>query len=436
MTNGRLPRDASILVVGGGPAGASTAWHCAMAGHQVVLVDRAQFPRAKPCAEYVSPESSRILDRMGALKAIESHAALLTGMSVHPPSGRCIRGEFLASHGFRGFRDAGFGIRREILDTHLVERARIAGVQVIENAKVESLVRNGSGRVVGAHVRTVNGVTLVNTDVIVGADGLRSVVAKRLGLAHRARWPNRMAFVAHYTGMPDVTSIGEMHVTANGYVGVANVGSGITNIAIVVPADRARNASGNAEYFFTEWLRQSPIASRIAEAQQVTSVRVTGPFASHARRAGVAGALLVGDAADFFDPFTGEGIYSALKGGELIAPFVSQMLESSKPASSLRVRDVVSAYQSARQRSFGGKWRIERLIGRAVSSARFMNLAARVISSDRQFSDLLIGVTGDFVPPSALLNPRTLLRLSSRVCQRTFQHILGVPYESDHVYRP
>ncbi|MCC6429361.1 MAG: FAD-dependent oxidoreductase, partial [Gemmatimonadaceae bacterium] len=71
------PRSAQVIIVGGGPAGAATAWYCARAGLDVVLLDRAHFPRAKPCAEYVSPEGARILAEMGALDALESRASAL-----------------------------------------------------------------------------------------------------------------------------------------------------------------------------------------------------------------------------------------------------------------------------------------------------------------------------------------------------------------------
>src|SRR5687768_1285172 len=100
------PDSTQVLVVGGGPAGASSAWHLAKAGLEVTLVDRAHFPRSKPCAEYISPEGARILDAMGALDALEArHSSALTGMEVHAPSGDVIHGEFVAQHGFRGFRD-------------------------------------------------------------------------------------------------------------------------------------------------------------------------------------------------------------------------------------------------------------------------------------------------------------------------------------------
>ena len=90
----------------------------------------------------------------------------------------------------------------------------------------------------------------------------------------------------------------------------------------------------------------------------------TGPFASHARRAWAPGAALVGDAADFFDPFTGEGIYAALRGGEMLAPFALAALGAAHDA---RRRSRARATTTrAAQRSSRGKWIVERLIGAVV----------------------------------------------------------------------
>lgn len=397
-----------VLVVGGGPAGSSAAWHCAQAGLEVCLVDRARFPRAKPCAEYVSPEGSRILHAMGALETLEVQAAQLDGMVVHAPSGDRIHGEFVARHGFRGFRDRGLGIRREILDTVLLERARAAGVRVVEQAKVEQLVLDPNGTVTGAVLRTELGTQSVHASLVIGADGLRSVVSRRLGLARHSRWTRRIALVAHYRDVADVGSLGEMHVTHEGYVGLARVSDGLVNVALVVPQRSAGAMPNGRDAFLESWLRAQPsLAPRFAKATRVTPVRATGPFASRAKRPWAPGAMLTGDAADFFDPFTGEGIYSALRGGELLAEFAEGAVRAE-----CRDRHVQSlrAYERARQRVFGGKWRVEQLIGLAVGMPPLLNYAARVLSKDRDLADLLIGVTGDFVPPSAVLRPRTLLR--------------------------
>src|SRR5512143_3646798 len=105
--------DADVLVVGGGPAGSAVTTFLARAGVDVHLVDRAQFPRPKPCAESLSPQASQLLEAMGALERVErSGAAQLSGIRVRAPSGALIAGDFVASHGFRGFRDRGLSVRR------------------------------------------------------------------------------------------------------------------------------------------------------------------------------------------------------------------------------------------------------------------------------------------------------------------------------------
>lgn len=412
MPSTHIPRSTQVVIVGGGPAGASAAWHCAQAGLDVLVLDRAHFPRAKPCAEYVSPEGLRILSAMGALPQLESRAATLSGMQVHAPSGDIIHGEFVAEHGFRGFRDRGLGIRREILDLTLLNCAREAGAHVIEGVKIEQLERDAGGRVVGVLASTSSGPVSIGAELVIGADGLRSIVARRLQVAHQSRWPRRVALVAHFRGVRQVGSLGEMHVTKNGYVGLADVGDGVTNVALVVPASRAKSMSGNPEAFLHAWLLgHHALAARFAHAERVSPVRATGPFASHAREAITPGAMLVGDAADFFDPFTGEGIFAALRGGELLAPFAVDVLAARTRMDSTAEHAALSAYTHARRRVFAGKWRVERLIGAAVASPALMNIAARALGRDRALADLLVGVTGDFVPASALVTPRSLFRM-------------------------
>src|SRR6476620_9704458 len=142
--------DAHVIVVGGGPAGSSTAYFLAQAGIDVLVLDRAKFPRDKPCSEYLSPQASRVLDAMGALEAIEnSGAAQLTGMRVHAPNGATIHREFGTVRGFRGYRDRGLAVRRTILDEILLDRARSAGARVHESVRVTDVIRDSNNRVVG-----------------------------------------------------------------------------------------------------------------------------------------------------------------------------------------------------------------------------------------------------------------------------------------------
>ena len=400
------------VIVGAGPAGSSTAFFMARAGARVLVLDRARFPRAKPCAEYLSPQASRLLSEMGALDLVEgAGASHLAGMVVRAPNGAQLRGDFVAQHGFRAFRDRGLALRRIKLDPILLDRARAAGAEVREGLRVSDVLCDATGRATGVRVLDGEGAAHeIAARLVIGADGLRSVVARRLGLHRTSRWPRRLALVAHYENFGGIGAWGEMHVERGvGYVGLAAVDAGLTNVAMVVPHRFAKEVGADRTAFFERWLRERPqLADRVAGARRVSPVLATGPFASHAPRAWAPGAALVGDAADFFDPFTGEGIYAALRGGELLAPFALEALAApSPPASDAALR----GYERARRAEFRGKWMVEKLIGSAVAFAPAINYFARTLESRKDMADLLVGVTGDFVPAREVLRPGYLLNL-------------------------
>lgn len=402
-------RDADVIVVGGGPAGASTAWSLAKEGIDVLVLDRSHFPRDKVCAEYLSPQASRIFSDMGVLEQIEAAgAAQLAGMILRAPSGEMVQAEFAGVKGFSAFRNRGLALRRIVLDEILLRKAKDSGARVEEGVKVTDVTRDSSGRVNGVAIQRAGGEKrALRSLVVVGADGLRSVVGRRLGLVRTRAWPRRIGLISHYRGISGMHGLGEMHVDRQGYLGLAEVGHGITNVGIVIPMSNAARIAGDREAFFAEWIASRPhLAARFAEAEQVTPVRATGPFNSVARRAYAPGAALVGDAADFFDPFTGEGVYAALRGGEILAPFVAEAVKANGDG-----LGALRGYEAARQKEFGGKWRLERIVGMAIAFPPLINHAARALATRKEMADLLVGVAGDFVPAEAVLTPRFLFDL-------------------------
>jgi flavin-dependent dehydrogenase len=288
----------------------------------------------------------------------------------------------------------------------LVDCALAAGVRVHEGIRATGLTMRG-GVACGADVIDEGRAISIDASLVIGADGLRSIVSRRLGLARTARWPRRLALVSHYSGVRDVGELAEMHVEKDGFVGIGDVGHGLTTVALVVPASRARAISADKAGFLAAWLRARPhLAPRFAGAERVTPVQATGPFASQVVRAWAPGALLVGDAADFFDPFTGEGIFAALRGGELAAGAARGWLNASQETG---MRAALADYERARRAEFGGKWLVERVIATVVASPWLINRAAGALSRRRDLADLLIGVTGDFVPAREIVNARYLL---------------------------
>jgi len=380
-----------VVVVGAGPAGATTALLLARAGASVLLLDRGRFPRDKPCSEYLSPGTTPILARLGGgiLGAVERAAhAKLYGMKVVAPGGAAMCGRFV-----EGARPYSFALPRTSFDTILLSAARRAGAHVCEATTVENLVWE-KGAVAGVVAHSWNGQRVTcHARIVVGADGLRSVVARRLGLV-RSSPPRRIAFTAHVADVAGIDGVGELHVGERGYVGMGPVGGGITTVALVLPLAAVRH--GRRDFrtgFFDELQRFPGLVGRFDPRCLVREVLVTGPFAQWSRTAVApgGGALLVGDAADFFDPFTGQGIHSALRGA--LACGVSAPI----PASALR------PYARARRQAFFYKWLLERLIGVGVGWPALTDRVVRRLAARPDLADLLVSATGNVVPARRVL---------------------------------
>jgi geranylgeranyl reductase family protein len=394
---------ADLLVVGAGPAGSAVAIRAARAGLRVRVLDRARFPREKACSEYMSPETLRQLDQLGVLQTLDAAGGHpLAGTTVVGPDGARLTGRF-ARAGWAPFRPTGLSLPRRILDMTLVDAARAAGAEVHEGLAVEDLLYD-RGAVAGVVARDGAGAPeTFRARLVVGADGLRSIVARRLGVRHRGH-PSRIAFVAHVAGVTGLGDCAEMHVGREGYVGLNPLGGGVTNVSLVVPRRLARAARGDANQFFSDQLGTFPgVRGRVSAFGLVRDVLVTGPFASRARRVTADGALLIGDAADFFDPFTGEGICTALRTGAMAAEAAIGALAHPGIAR----RRHLAGYVAARRNAFAGKWAVERLIGYGMFLPRLFDRAVGRLDR-RGWADTFIGVTGDFVPAREVLNPRVL----------------------------
>lgn len=402
-----FPSHTDVLVAGAGPAGSATAAFLARAGCSVLAVDRATFPRDKACSEYMSPETVRILTRLGVMEALERTGAVaLEGMKITAPFGATAHGKF-AFAGHQPFRPTGLSVSRRILDHSLVEAARTAGAVVIEQAYVEELLYD-SEMVAGAVVRDRAGQRhSIRARLTVGADGLRSVVARRMG--HRTHGtPRRVAFVAHVAGVQEMSQSAELHFGRSGYIGLNPIGPDCTNISLVIPAERAAPARGRVEQFFSETLGEFPaVRDRVRPGELVRRVMATGPFAAWSGRVVAPGALLVGDAADFFDPFSGDGIHAALRGAELVTEAVVPALSRPGP---LTV-DRLIGYRRMRRRTFAGKWAVERMIGLAMGFPSLFERGVARMGRRHGMAHTLIGVAGGFVPAREVLNTVFLARM-------------------------
>jgi len=388
---------ADVLIVGLGPGGAAAAIRLARAGLRVIAVDRAAFPRDKICSEFMSPETVRQLGLLGVLPEVLRHAVPLHGTRVFGPRGSSLTGLF-AKAVPQAPDMAGISLPRRILDAILVDAARRAGVEVLERTRLTDLIRDG-GRVAGGIVTQSSRVTPIRARLVIGADGLHSVTARLLG-GRRFEPLRRYGFVAHVAGVPGL-ALTEMHVAPGCYVGLNRIGTDLANVAVVASHREIRAGRRTpAEFFFQIIDRFERVRGRVTPESVVRPVMVTGPFAVRSRQVVTDGALLLGDAADFFDPFTGEGICTALRGAELAAPVAIEALA----ATGLPTASRLAPYGVARRQAFGGKWIVERMIGYGMLAPALFDRAVSRLER-RGMAHTLVGVTGDLLPARAVLNP-------------------------------
>lgn len=396
-------RDFEVIVVGAGPAGSTLAAGIALAGHQVMLLDKASFPRHKACSEYINPAGAQVLEELGlTAEVMRLGAHRMDAMIVHAPNGHHFTANFAKAEPGR----AALGLSRYQLDKLLLDRARAAGVIVCERAHVRNILQE-NGHVVGVDA-TIGGThESIRAALVVGADGHDSIVTRSLGLNVPLRWPHKTGFAVHYRGVKNLDRFGEMHVGHGSYAGLAPLENGTANVAIVANVRAVEERTGSVADFFTQTLEAIPsLAHRLDGAEQIRSIRGVGSMAQRARRTTGAGYLLVGDAASFLDPFTGEGIYEALRGAQLAAPVVIAALQSgSTSAASLE------PYRVARRKTFTTKREVCWIVQGIIASPSLMNYVTDRLERREDLGLTLSGVLGNFRPASRALSPVFLARL-------------------------
>lgn len=391
------PDSPEVLVVGGGPAGSTTAGLLARTGRSVLVVDRASFPRPKACGECLSPGAVAALERLGLLDAVLAlEPARLPGWTV-AGSHRSARADF-----GRGLE--GLGVPRERLDTALLEAALDRGAHLREEVRVETVAPAEPGVRPAVRLRLPSGERAVlRPRVVVGADGLRSRVVRSLGLLAgrrgggrasltcRVRWPEgsrgpgRGSLRVHQG-----VTLGMAPVRADGKLG---------NVTVVADAARHRSElAGDARGFVEEILRER-VDGPLPEI--VDGPWASGPFRQPVPRPWAPGVVLVGDAAGYYDPFTGQGIYRALRSGELAAGAVSAALE----AGAGRSWAALERYGNRWQREVRPRRRVQRVVD-AVMSRPWLREGALDLVARGGLLPAIIRVTGDAAPVSSLFDPR------------------------------
>ncbi|MGZ6299661.1 MAG: NAD(P)/FAD-dependent oxidoreductase, partial [Candidatus Limnocylindria bacterium] len=300
------------------------------------------------------------------------------------------------------YRDASgprsaWSLERSVFDAALARHAATSGARLLEHATFEQPRWTGR-RVSGAVVSTTEGERIVSCRWLIGADGARSRVANGLGVERPVRAPRRLGMVAHYEGQAELADHGEMHVGPGWYVGLAPLAGGRLNVGMALPMDGRRRS---ARERFQAGIDGIPaVAARLAGRRRLTPIRGASPIGHRVARAAGPGWMLVGDAAGFIDPFTGEGIYRALRSARAAAESLADGDQGAE-----------ERYLKARRGAFAAKDALTWLVQGMLASPPLMGYALRRLASRPGAAERLGSALGDCRPASDALSPLFLARV-------------------------
>ncbi|HEY3162913.1 MAG TPA: NAD(P)/FAD-dependent oxidoreductase [Candidatus Limnocylindrales bacterium] len=390
-----------VIVVGGGPAGAAVAIGLAQRGRDVLLLERAPAWRWRACGVFTSPAAVTGLRRLGVTEPdLAAIARRIPAMRVETPRGATFR----LTYGDDGsLTRSAVGLDRSRLDPLLLDLARQAGAEIRTGVSVHSVRADGV-------VEAGGGGAPIRAGVVVGADGLRSMVARQAGVVRRPPLGDRPALSFHVAD-PDPGALRDarMIVFDGGYVGLAPVPGGRVNVGIVVAGGRwrARLRESGAAAVVGAVLAAIPPAPDDPVpwpvAERCDPIEGVAPVGTRiARRAGP-GWLLVGDAAGFLDPFTGEGLNRALRSAALAVEAVDRHLAG--------VAGALAAYDRALARRTRAKDAVSLVVQAFLAVPPAFEYAARRLADRPAVRETMGRVIGDLVPASTAFDPRFLASL-------------------------
>lgn len=384
-----------VVIVGARCAGSPLATMLARSGMRVCVIDRARFPSDTPSTHGIQPSGVKILRRLGVADRLGNAAAIDRGTIAFDEIRFEVNvGDLLGA--------PMLNVRRITLDTVLVDVAAAAGADVRPATPVTGLVVD-DGRVVG--VRTRSG--QLRAPLVVGADGVRSAVARLVDARAYHRRPCGRAFMWAYfeDASADADKLWLGKIGDHAFLASAT-DANLFMIAVVPSVDRWAELRRDREAAFHAGLHEwSELEASVAEGRRVGPIRIMSGMTGYLRESAGPGWVLVGDAGHFKDPTPGQGISDALRQAVALASAIERALGDGHDPDRV-LRD----WWQWRDRDAWEMYRFAGEMGAAGPTPRLVHEIQRRLAADPELAEGLLRVLNHDLSPSRVFTPRVAAR--------------------------
>ncbi|WP_369193174.1 NAD(P)/FAD-dependent oxidoreductase [Streptomyces djakartensis] len=386
-----------VIVIGARCAGSPTAMLFARQGYRVLLLEKARFPQDTLSSHYLHMQGVALLDRWGLLDRVrDSGAQPITHQIYQGPDVR-IEGFSLPIDGLR----TTYAPRRYVLDPILAEGAVAAGVDFRQGCAVKDLVWEGD-RVVGVRCTTPGGTeTTERARLVVGADGMRSLVARKAGAENVVEHPRMTTtYYSYWSGVP---ADFELYERPGRWIGVLPTNDDLTLLMAYFPQADYHQVRRNAEPAYLDAFRTTApqLYERMRSGRREEQLYGTGHQENYFRKAYGPGWVLVGDAVNHKDSITARGITEAFVQAQSLTTLVGDRLhEDAALATALRryenelSNEALNHYQGALNvaelKPEGRTEMLRKLVGHQDHIDRYFSTLSGAISIDDFYNDELL----------------------------------------------
>jgi geranylgeranyl reductase family protein len=389
-----------VLVIGGGPSGAATAYWLAEAGHDVLLVEKKRYPREKTCGDGLTPRSVKQLEDMGLAEALTKHHKFGGLRSI--AFGRTLEMRW-PSH--PDFPDYGYVVTRHDLDHLVAERAEKAGATVWQASEaIAPIVENGLVRGAQIKRKDTGDVVDVRSRYVVVSDGANGRLGRTLGTSRDRSYPLGMAIRGYFESPRHDEPWIESHLDIRdkagnvlpGYGWIFPVGDGRVNVGIGLLSTFNQWKAVNTSHLMDAFVEYAPKSWGISPATScgpATGGRLPMGF-SVGPQVGPTW-LVTGDAAGAINPFNGEGIAYAYETGRLAADALDRALASGDGGA---LRD----YERALKENYELYFKVARAFVRIIGNPELMRLLVSTGMRSRSLMEWVLRIMANLLRPDEL----------------------------------